>query len=189
MEVTGAQTEVSLRGFNQRLSNKVLVLVNGRSVYIDLLGATLWRRFPSASRTSSGSRSCGARGPRSTAPTPSTASSTSSRRLPAKAAAAFNGGFGDHDQTHGSLWASGARGDFAWRARPATTTSRAGAAKSPASRVDLQLSDRPERLSRTTRVDARGTERSAKTSRSAWAAGSRRAASSFWASAPSTTST
>jgi len=42
MEVTGAQTEVSLRGFNQRLSNKVLVLVDGRSVYIDLLGATLW---------------------------------------------------------------------------------------------------------------------------------------------------
>ena len=42
MEVTGAQTEVSLRGFNQRLSNKVLVLVDGRSVYIDLLGATIW---------------------------------------------------------------------------------------------------------------------------------------------------
>src|SRR4029077_8115275 len=35
METTSAQTEVSLRGFNQRLSNKVLVLVNGRSVYVD----------------------------------------------------------------------------------------------------------------------------------------------------------
>ena len=33
---------MSLRGFNQRLSNKVLVLVDGRSVYVDLLGATLW---------------------------------------------------------------------------------------------------------------------------------------------------
>ena len=43
MEVTGAQAEVSLRGFNQRLSNKVLVLVNGRSVYVDLLGATFWQ--------------------------------------------------------------------------------------------------------------------------------------------------
>ena len=42
METTGAQTEVSLRGFNQRLSNKVLVLVDGRSVYVDLLGATFW---------------------------------------------------------------------------------------------------------------------------------------------------
>ena len=31
-----------MRGFNQRLSNKVLILVNGRSVYVDLLGATIW---------------------------------------------------------------------------------------------------------------------------------------------------
>src|SRR5205085_2136617 len=36
MEVTGAHAEVSIRGFNQRLSNKVLVLVDGRSVYVDL---------------------------------------------------------------------------------------------------------------------------------------------------------
>ncbi|MBS2018761.1 MAG: TonB-dependent receptor plug domain-containing protein, partial [Deltaproteobacteria bacterium] len=43
MQVTGAQTEVSIRGFNQRLANKVLVLVDGRSVYVDLLGATLWQ--------------------------------------------------------------------------------------------------------------------------------------------------
>ena len=40
MEVTGGQTEVSIRGFNQRLSNKTLVLVDGRSVYVDILGAT-----------------------------------------------------------------------------------------------------------------------------------------------------
>jgi outer membrane receptor for ferrienterochelin and colicin len=43
MEVTGGQTEVSLRGFNQRLSNRTLVLVDGRSVYSDMLGATLWQ--------------------------------------------------------------------------------------------------------------------------------------------------
>src|SRR5512140_1544387 len=42
METTGSATEVSLRGFNQRLSNKVLVLVNGRSVFVDLLGSTFW---------------------------------------------------------------------------------------------------------------------------------------------------
>ena len=70
-------------------SNKVLVLVDGRSVYVDLLGATLLgdaRR--SASRTSSASRSSAARARRSTAPTRSTASSTSSPRRPARAAAA-----------------------------------------------------------------------------------------------------
>jgi iron complex outermembrane receptor protein len=38
MEVTGGDTNVSLRGFNARLANKLLVLVNGRSVYNDILG-------------------------------------------------------------------------------------------------------------------------------------------------------
>ncbi len=46
METTGSQTEVSLRGFNQVLSNKVIVLINGRSTFIDLLGATLWQTLP-----------------------------------------------------------------------------------------------------------------------------------------------
>ena len=35
-----------MRGFNQRLSNKVLVLVDGRSVYVDLLGSTFWATLP-----------------------------------------------------------------------------------------------------------------------------------------------
>jgi iron complex outermembrane receptor protein len=42
MEMSGSQSEVSLRGFNQRFSNKVIVLVDGRSVFIDFLGVTLW---------------------------------------------------------------------------------------------------------------------------------------------------
>lgn len=46
MTLTPGNTEVSIRGLNQRLSNKVLVLVNGRSVYLDFLGATLWRALP-----------------------------------------------------------------------------------------------------------------------------------------------
>ena len=33
---------IGLRGFNDRLSNKVLVLVDGRSVFFDLVGATFW---------------------------------------------------------------------------------------------------------------------------------------------------
>ena len=33
---------VSLRGFNQRIANKVLVLVDGRTEYQDFLGLTLW---------------------------------------------------------------------------------------------------------------------------------------------------
>jgi outer membrane receptor protein involved in Fe transport len=36
----------SLRGFNQRIANKVLVLVDGRSEYQDFLGMTLWSSIP-----------------------------------------------------------------------------------------------------------------------------------------------
>ncbi len=42
MSLDGSDYQVSVRGFNQRLSNKVLVLVDGRSVYLDFLGVTLW---------------------------------------------------------------------------------------------------------------------------------------------------
>ena len=37
---------VSLRGFNQRIANKVLVLVDGRTEYQDFLGMTLWSSMP-----------------------------------------------------------------------------------------------------------------------------------------------
>jgi iron complex outermembrane receptor protein len=37
---------VSLRGFNQRVANKVLMLVDGRTEYQDFLGMTLWGAAP-----------------------------------------------------------------------------------------------------------------------------------------------
>jgi iron complex outermembrane receptor protein len=37
---------VSIRGFNQRLANKVLVLLDGRTEYQDFLGLTLWPAIP-----------------------------------------------------------------------------------------------------------------------------------------------
>ena len=46
MTITPTDTQLSARGFNQRLSNKMLVLVDGRSVYIDTLGVTLWSTVP-----------------------------------------------------------------------------------------------------------------------------------------------
>ncbi|HVG60381.1 MAG TPA: TonB-dependent receptor [Hyalangium sp.] len=36
----------SMRGFNQRIANKVLVLVDGRSEYQDFLGMTIWSSMP-----------------------------------------------------------------------------------------------------------------------------------------------
>ncbi len=41
-EMNPSDTNVSIRGFNRRIANKVLVLVDGRSVYQDFLGATFW---------------------------------------------------------------------------------------------------------------------------------------------------
>ena len=41
-EMNPSDTNISFRGFNRRLSNKVLVLVDGRSVYQDFLGATFF---------------------------------------------------------------------------------------------------------------------------------------------------
>jgi outer membrane receptor protein involved in Fe transport len=41
-EMNPSDVNLSIRGFNRRVSNKVLVLVDGRSVFQDFLGATMW---------------------------------------------------------------------------------------------------------------------------------------------------
>lgn len=46
MSLSAAQPDVSIRGFNRELSNKVLVLIDGRSVYLDFLGTVLWSSLP-----------------------------------------------------------------------------------------------------------------------------------------------
>jgi iron complex outermembrane recepter protein len=46
MEMGVTSSNVSFRGFNQRLANKVLVLLDGRTEYQDFLGLTLWPALP-----------------------------------------------------------------------------------------------------------------------------------------------
>ncbi|HKE19171.1 MAG TPA: TonB-dependent receptor plug domain-containing protein, partial [Kofleriaceae bacterium] len=46
MAMSPADYNIGIRGFNDRLANKVLVLVDGRSVYMDFIGATLWSFLP-----------------------------------------------------------------------------------------------------------------------------------------------
>ncbi|MBH0188893.1 MAG: TonB-dependent receptor [Nitrospira sp.] len=43
MQVTGADFNVSVRGNNQLFANKMLVLIDGRSVYIDVQGFIFWK--------------------------------------------------------------------------------------------------------------------------------------------------
>ncbi|MDO9015333.1 MAG: TonB-dependent receptor [Deltaproteobacteria bacterium] len=46
MALDNSDQQVGIRGFNRRLSNRVLVLVDGRSVYLDFIGVTLWSLLP-----------------------------------------------------------------------------------------------------------------------------------------------
>lgn len=46
MQMTGADINVSARGDNQPFANKLLVLVDGRSIYIDAQGTLFWKLLP-----------------------------------------------------------------------------------------------------------------------------------------------
>lgn len=46
MQMNGADFNVSVRGNNQTAANKLLVMVDGRSIYIDAQGIVLWKLLP-----------------------------------------------------------------------------------------------------------------------------------------------
>ena len=46
MQTTGADFNVSVRGDNQLLANKLLVMVDGRSIYVDGAGNVYWKLLP-----------------------------------------------------------------------------------------------------------------------------------------------
>ena len=46
IQMTGAHFDVSMRGDNQSRANKLLVLVDGRSIYLDSQGDMLWKAIP-----------------------------------------------------------------------------------------------------------------------------------------------
>ncbi len=46
MTITSSHSELNARGLNQLLSNKLLVLVDGRSVYFDFFGGVIWQGLP-----------------------------------------------------------------------------------------------------------------------------------------------
>lgn len=48
MQMNAVDFNVSMRGNNQLLANKLLVLIDGRSVYIDQAGQVLWKQLPIA---------------------------------------------------------------------------------------------------------------------------------------------
>jgi iron complex outermembrane receptor protein len=46
MQTTGADFNVSVRGDNQLVANKLLVMVDGRSIYVDMQGQVYWKALP-----------------------------------------------------------------------------------------------------------------------------------------------
>ena len=48
MEANPDDTQINVRGLNLRIANRTVVLVDGRSVYLDFLGGTIWRMIPLA---------------------------------------------------------------------------------------------------------------------------------------------
>src|SRR4029079_2869446 len=116
MQTTGAQTEVSIRGFNQRLSNKILVLVNGRSVYIDLLGTPIWETLSIG--VEDVERIEVVRGPGSALYGADAFNGVINiiTKAPGEGKSGVTAGVATTSQTHGSVWATGKREDFAWRA-------------------------------------------------------------------------
>jgi len=46
MDQSNGYVDLSMRGFNQRLANKLLVLIDGRNVGLDFFGSTFYESFP-----------------------------------------------------------------------------------------------------------------------------------------------
>jgi iron complex outermembrane receptor protein len=115
MEVTGSQVEVSLRGFNQRLSNKLLVLVDGRSVYTDLLGATIWSDIGIAVEDIE--RIEVVRGPGSALYGADAFNGVVNiiTKTPGEGGHGVNVGYGLNNASHGTVWSNGRDGPLAYR--------------------------------------------------------------------------
>jgi len=115
MEDTGSQSDVSLRGFNQRLSNKVLVLLDGRSTFVDLLGSTLWATLPIGVEDIE--RIEVVRGPGSALYGADAFNGVINiiTKAPGEGKSGFNVGYGDHNTAHGTISATGRDKEIAYR--------------------------------------------------------------------------
>jgi iron complex outermembrane receptor protein len=154
METTGAQTEVSLRGFNQRLSNKVLVLINGRSVYLDLLGATIWATLSIGVEDIE--RIEVVRGPGSALYGADAFNGVINiiTKAPGEGGSGFNVGYGDHNTTHGTVYASGRDKELAYRISAGYDYLPRWSKEVPSGRSDVVLSSNDQQESqRTSRID------------------------------------
>jgi outer membrane receptor protein involved in Fe transport len=137
MQVTGGDTNVSLRGFNSRLANKLLVLVNGRSVYNDILGSTYWETL--SVDVDQIDRIEVVRGPGSALYGANAFAGVVNiiTIAPGEGKSGVRTGFGDGLQGYGSAWVTGRQGDVSYRASAGYTRYPKWTKEAAPDRVDL----------------------------------------------------
>ena len=109
METTNSQTEVSMRGFNQAISNKIIVLINGRSTYVDLIGSTYTATLPIGVEDIE--RIEVVRGPGSALYGANAFNGVINiiTKAAGEGKSGFSAAYGDHNAAHGSMYGDGAR--------------------------------------------------------------------------------
>ena len=160
MQITGGDTNVSMRGFNSRLANKLLVLVNGRSIYNDILGSTFWEAL--SIDVDQIERIEVVRGPGSAlyGANAFTGVINIITIAPGEGKPGMRVGYGDHVEAYGSAWASGRDGDFSYRASAGYTRHPRWTRELAPGRLDIQIADFDQNLgSQNVRVDLRTTQR------------------------------
>ena len=160
MQITGGDANVSMRGLNSRLSNKLLVLVNGRSVKNDVLGSTFWETL--SVDVDQIERIEVVRGPGSSLYGADAFAGVVNIITiePGEGRSGFRAGLGDGTQAYGSLWASNRDGDFAYRASAGFTRYPRWTREVSAERVDVELADADQNVgAQNARIDIRTTHR------------------------------
>jgi iron complex outermembrane receptor protein len=155
METTGSQTEVSLRGFNQTASNKVIVLIDGRSTFIDLIGATFWQTLPIGVEDIE--RIEVVRGPGSALYGADAFNGVINiiTKAPGQGKSGFDLAYGDHDTAHASIYATGRQGAAAYRFSGGFDNVPRWGSEAASNRADVAFSPRPYPDQRTSQRSVR----------------------------------
>lgn len=160
MQITGGDANVSMRGFNSRLSNKLLVLINGRTVQNDFLGSTFWESLPVD--VDQIERIEVVRGPGSALYGANAFAGVVNiiTLTPGEGRSGLRVGYGDHNQAYGSIWATARDGDFAYRASAGYTRYPRWTRELGDDRVDITPGGTDQDLGgQSLRIDVRGSRR------------------------------
>lgn len=160
MQITGGDENVSMRGFNSRLANKILVLVNGRTVKNDVLGSTFWEAL--SIDVDQIERIEVVRGPGSALyGADAFAGIVNIITIePGVGKSGFRAGYGDHRQGYASVWASAREGDFAYRLSAGYTRYPRWSREVADDRIDLETSGQSQDLgAQNVRIDLRTSQR------------------------------